>query len=166
MKEPPSLPRTTSWDGLTNSSSPSQTILIAPSTKKLGIQLKDYTSSGYPWVFMSLNRTHCRNAGISAERLWVRLCSNTSCGTLHPRESGTPIWRDVHRSFDAYLRHDIANVFTACNVNVCELRVNHGGDDQHCPECHSRSYQHSHYTQAAAADWAYNANRLLGRRPS
>jgi hypothetical protein len=62
---------------------------------------------------------------------------------------GAPIWRDVHRSFDSYLRHDIANVFTACNVNVCEQRVNYGGDDQ-CPECHSRSYQHSHYTQAAA----------------
>ena len=67
--DPPSLPRTTSWDGQTNSSSPSQTFLIAPSTKKLGIQLKDYTSSGYPWVFMSLSRTHCRNAGISAEML-------------------------------------------------------------------------------------------------
>src|SRR6266478_1799974 len=61
---------------------------------------------------------------------------------------GAPIWRDVHRSLDSYLRHDIANVFTACNINVCEQRVNHGGDDQN-PECHSRSYQHSHYTQAS-----------------
>ena len=69
--DPPSLPRTTSWDGLTNSSSTSRTFLIAPS--KLRIQLKDYTSSGYPWVFMSLYRTHCPKSGTAAEMLWVRL---------------------------------------------------------------------------------------------
>ena len=46
-------------------------------------------------MFMSLNRTHCRNAGISAEMLWVRLCSNASCGTLHPRESMTSGFNEV-----------------------------------------------------------------------
>jgi hypothetical protein len=57
---------------------------------------------------------------------------------------GAPIWRDVHRSFDLYLRHDIANVLTSCNVNVCEQSEGHRGHDQR-PECQSRSYQHWHY---------------------
>ena len=50
---------------------------------------------------------------------------------------GAPIGRDVHRSLNLDFRHNIAHVLTACNVNVCEQRINHGGDDQR-PECHSR----------------------------
>jgi hypothetical protein len=57
---------------------------------------------------------------------------------------GAPIWRDVHRSFDLYLRDDIANVLTSCNVNVREQSEGHRGHDQR-PECQSSSYQHWHY---------------------
>jgi hypothetical protein len=42
---------------------------------------------------------------------------------------GAPIWRDVHRSLDLYLRYDIANVLTSCNVNVCNESVNHRSHD-------------------------------------
>src|ERR1035438_3808491 len=52
---------------------------------------------------------------------------------------GAPIWRDVHRSLNSDFRHNIANVLTACNADVCQQRINDSGDDQH-PKCHSRIY--------------------------
>jgi hypothetical protein len=50
---------------------------------------------------------------------------------------GAPIGRDVHCSPNLDFRHNLAHILTSCHVNVCEQRINHGGDDER-PECHSR----------------------------
>ncbi len=88
----PSLPRTTSWDGLTNSSSTSQTFLIVPSTKKLAIQLKHSEVKGVASPKSNghyASSNHCRESGTAAEILWVRLRSIIAADLLTLVESRT-----------------------------------------------------------------------------